>query len=52
MRIMTSFKLLKAQQKTRTDLEQALNVRYAKEGEVSILRKSIEKVRCMIIDET
>ena len=37
--------LLKAQQKTNSDLEEARNARYAKEGEVSILRKSIEKVR-------
>ncbi|RDX45660.1 hypothetical protein OH76DRAFT_1407837 [Lentinus brumalis] len=35
--------LVKAQQKSTKDLEEALNVRYAKEGEVSILRKSIEK---------
>ncbi|RPD73712.1 hypothetical protein L226DRAFT_535983 [Lentinus tigrinus ALCF2SS1-7] len=35
--------LMKAQKKATSDLEEALNVRYAKEGEVSILRKSIEK---------
>ncbi|KAI0743346.1 hypothetical protein C8Q80DRAFT_831463 [Daedaleopsis nitida] len=35
--------LVKAQQKAVTELEEAKNVRYAKEGEVSILRKSIEK---------
>lgn len=36
--------LLKVQQKTTTELDEARNARYAKEGEVSILRKSIEKV--------
>ncbi|KAI0779891.1 hypothetical protein C8Q74DRAFT_1199278 [Fomes fomentarius] len=35
--------LLKVQQKTTTELGEARNARYAKEGEVSILRKSIEK---------
>ncbi len=44
---LTFSQLVKAQQKSTKDLEEALNVRYAKEGEVSILRKSIEKVPCM-----